>query len=212
LLVLLLPPEVVVPVLLVHSVFINMYILFHARKDLQIKRYWPLLVTATLGTPVGLVILTRFDAELLKGLVGIFVMGVSLILISGLTIKIKREKTALFPIGFASGVLNGSTTFSGPPVILFLQNQRVKKDQFRANLVSYFLILNFISIPIFIAFGVLNLENAIVSMKLLPGVLAGVITGVFASRFIPEKPFRYMALAIVFASGALAVGSWLDFF
>jgi len=42
--------------------------------------------------------------------------------------------------GFFSGLLNTSTSMSGPPVLILLAGQGLPKDQFRRTLVSFFFV------------------------------------------------------------------------
>ena len=59
---------------------------------------------------------------------------------------------------------------SGPPVILFLSNQGVDKNTFRANLSFYFLILIIATAGVFFAGGLLTREIVGLSFFLVPGM------------------------------------------
>ncbi len=207
LLVLFINPVLVVPVLLVHSAVLNAFILFESRKHADFKNFWPVLVAGTLATPLGVLLLKFTDPEVIKILIGLVIVLFSLVLLFGYSVSIRKEKPALFLVGLASGILNGSTTLSGPPVVIFYQNQKLPKSSFRANLVMYFLSLNIISIPIFVYFGILDGTSFFLSLKVIPGLLGGSILGILLSRKTPESLFRKIVLGIVVLAGMLAIAS-----
>ena len=75
--------------------------------------------------------------------------------------KIKNVWAERIVTGGISGILNGSVSFSGPPMVIFLSNKGVEKQQFRANLTFYFWILNVMTIPTFIIGGLITSQTII---------------------------------------------------
>jgi uncharacterized membrane protein YfcA len=147
LLLLFLPARSAVPLVLVESIVTNAAVLWSARKAVDLRLVWPLLLAGALGVPLGTRILLYLDAGALKSLIGAVIVVAGLAFLLGFHRPIRRQRLACVPIGFASGLLNGSTGMSGPPVVLFLANQEVAKETFRASLVAYFAALNLITVP-----------------------------------------------------------------
>ena len=203
----LMPVSAAVPMLCITSILLNLIVFLRARKNLDLKRILPLLISGTAALPAGIWLLRTADESFLKIGVGIIVILSSLIYLSGFRITVRREKLAMIPVGFLSGLLNGATTFSGPPVILFFANQRVPKHQFRASLAAYFLLLNVIAVPAFIASGLLTGETALNTLYLFPAVILGVLFGIRMAGLVSEKRFRFFALAALGVLGVFSVVS-----
>jgi len=101
-----------------------------------------------IGIPIGTFILLVIDPQFIKFVIGILIIIFGCALLFEIGKKVKNEKWALGPVGLLSGILNGSVSMSGPPVILFFQNQKLDKNEFRANLIGYSLFLSIITVPI----------------------------------------------------------------
>lgn len=209
LLALLMPVGSAVPMLCLTSIFLNLSVFLKARKSVDLKRILPLLVSGVIALPAGIWLLKTADESALKIIIGVIVTLSSVIYLSGFRVKVKREKLAMIPVGFLSGLLNGATTFSGPPVILFFANQKVAKHQFRASLAAYFLLLNIAAVPAFIAGGLLTGEAALNTLYLFPAVVLGVLLGIRMAGVVSEDRFRFIALIALGVLGIFSVVSGL---
>lgn len=205
-------PRVVVPIIVLHTILLNLLILKECWKYVDIKRIYPLMIFGALGTPFGTYMLLYFSAEFVKIVTGIVTVFFSIILILGITRKVNREKLAFIPIGFVSGLLNGLTTMSGPPVVLFYANQRMKKKTFRANLVIYFLFLNIFTFPVLLFSNVYTSEILLDALKLSPAVILGSFLGIILLKKIDSTLFRRIALIIVLLLGVVTMVSGLNLF
>ena len=203
------PVSEAVPMLCLTSIVLNLSVFCNARKSLDMKRILPLLISGAIALPAGIWLLKIADESVLKISVGVIVILSSLIYLSGFRVSVKREKLAMIPVGFLSGLLNGATTFSGPPVILFFTNQRVAKHQFRASLATYFLLLNIVAVPAFIAGGLLTGCTAFKTLYLFPAVILGVLLGIKMADVVSEERFRFVALIALGVLGVFSVVSGL---
>jgi len=206
---LLISPKIAVPVLVLYSIIINIVVFFSARKAFELKRIWILVVCGIIGVPVGTHFLVTLNDNLIKLFIGIFITIFGLLLISGFRRKIKHEKISMIPIGIVSGILSGSVSIGGPPVILFLSNQGVNKQVFRANLAIYFFVLNIFTIPVYIYNGLISEQVLNYSIKFFPALLIGVIIGNLFSKKIKEKHFRKVTLVLLVLMGILSIISSL---
>ncbi|MCF7913213.1 MAG: sulfite exporter TauE/SafE family protein [Candidatus Cloacimonetes bacterium] len=200
-----LPPKVVVPMLLFYSIIINLTVIASCWKSFSIKYIWILLCGAVLGLPLGTYLLLILDDHSLRKGIGVFVVVLSLILLSGKRWKMKREKTSQLIIGFFSGILSGSVGISGPPIILFLSNKGVSKDEFRANLSGYFFLLNLFTIPVYYLNGLLTKEVLHYSLNWAPALIAGVAAGTFFARKIKPEKFGRLVLILLLLTGLLSL-------
>lgn len=212
LLVIFIPSREVVPIIILLSIFLNLVLFLRTRKDFQPRRIWPLMVGGAIGIPFGTCLLLVADPTLIKFVIGLLIMIFGFALLFEVRKKIEGEKRALGPIGLVSGILNGSVSMSGPPVILLFQNQRFKKDEFRANLIGYFFVLNIITLPIFLVAGLMTEEVVLTATTLVPGMVFGSLVGCFLAKNIDNKSFRRLTLVIVICAGMVSITTGLGFF
>ena len=107
------------------------------------------MAASVLAVPVGVLFLSLVPANAIKTMAGVLIVLVSLAMLSGRSFRVRSERLAYLPIGFLSGFLNGSISMSGPPVALFMSNQNIEKDRFRANITAYAVILNVFTLATF---------------------------------------------------------------
>ncbi len=200
-------PQIIVPALLMQTLMTGTLILIHARKHLRINRMWLLPLSGVTGIPAGTLILVVLDPGPLRVFIGIVVVVAALAMMAGFRRPIRNERVASVPVGFVSGTLSASTGLSGPPVIFFYTNQSVDIQEFRANIVAHFIIMNIATIPIYIISGLFTGENLLLSAQLLPATLVGVTSGIVINRWVQEALFRRIALGLILASGTIAVVS-----
>jgi len=205
LLVFFLPPEVVVPVSLLHGLVLNLCLTLITRRHVQIGRVTVLFLAAIVGLPLGALLLLWLPSAVLKVLIGTVIIAFAIALLLGLRIKVKRERAVMVPVGAVSGILNGSLSLSGPPVILFFAGEGLDRSRFKANLVSYFLLINIVTIVIFIILGLIDQEVIVWTLATLPPLLAGMAGGLMLWGRFDERAFRKIVLVLVAAAGLLSL-------
>ena len=119
------------------------------------------------------------------------------------TFPIKNDRVAYFPIGFMSGLLNGSISMSGPPVALFLSNQGVSKEVFRANITAFGFILNIVTITTYFSSGLVSTTLLQHIAWLLPSMIIGTIIGARSIKYINNILFKKITLVLILSSGVL---------
>jgi len=199
------PLKIVVPVLIVYSLVLNSIILYNLKEHINIKRISILVVAGVVGTPFGTYLLKILDENILKVVVGLIVVLSSVINYYGFKFKVKNEKLSYIPVGIVSGLLNGSVSLSGPPVILFLTNQGVEKQIFRASLTSYFWILNLITIPTYFISGLITKDVTSYTIYFFPGLILGVLLGIKLGNKVDEVFFKRITIGLVFFMGLLSI-------
>ena len=201
----LLSPKVVVPIVVIHGLVINLIILFEARKWVNLKRIWPLMIAGAAGVPIGTYLLIALDASILKIFIGSVIIPFAITSLAGFKKPIQNERLAFAPVGITSGLLASSTSLSGPPVILFFVNQGIEKVIFRANLVAYFTVLSLAAILAFVIGGVITTTVINYTLWLLPAAILGAMTGIKLTPKVSENIFRNIALVIVIIAGLLSI-------
>ncbi len=200
-----LPLKIVTPMLVIYSFVMNSVILYNVRKHVNIRKIAILVISGIVAIPFGTYLLKVLDEGVLKILVGAIVTLSALAFIRGFKVVIKNEKLSYVPVGIISGILNGSVSLSGPPVILFLTNQGVEKQIFRASLTSYFWVINLFTIPMFMLNGLITKDVVSYTGYLFPALIIGVLVGIKVAGKVDEKFFRKLTLVLMLIMGILSI-------
>ena len=206
---LLLPARTAVPMLSVFGLALNVMVLLSAPRAARPKRFLPLYAAGLALTWPGILLLQTVPDRPVRLVVGLLVMATAVFYMRGWTLRLGRGPAAMAGTGLVSGLLNGLTTFSGPPVILLLAEDGTARDEFRVNLSLYFLVLNAFTVPMLISRGLLTAPLALRCAKLSPFVIAGAVAGSLAASRIDQSRFRKTVLVVLAACGVLAVAAAL---
>jgi len=209
LLVLVLPARVVVPIVSALSLLSHLVVLGETLRDVRLARIALLVIAGIVGSPLGVYLLLWLEPSVLKLLIGLLTTLFAAALLIGFRHPIRNEQLASLPIGFASGLLGGSTSMSGPPVVLFFSNQNVDKRAFRANLNLYFILLACATLPAQVAAGLLTGRVLTYLLWFTPALFAGTLVGMWLARRVDENAFRRLTLLVVMATGLSAMAAAL---
>jgi len=160
---------------------------------------------ALLGIPVGVFGLVALPSEIIKILMGTAITTFALLFAIGYRREIKNETPALILLGMVSGILGGSTSLGGPPIILFLINQECEKITFRANLSLFYTLQSSIIFLGYIKGDLISAEILRYSFILCVPLVLGIYLGMKLVHKVEENLFRRIALTILLISGITAI-------
>jgi len=195
------PLQEAVPLVLMLCLETNLIIIANCIKHVRIKRIWILIVSSLIFVPVGAYFLMYFNPDYIKVALGVIIVVFSVILFFGKSFPIKNEKIGYSVAGSLSGFLNGSLSLGGPPVILFLSNQGMDKQGFRANFTFYFIVINLLTIASFLKTGILNKLVMERLLFLTPALIVSVLAGIKLSKKVNEKLFKKITLILLIVTG-----------
>ena len=202
-----LPLKTFVPMIVLFSFLMNATLFKFLKGHFDKKRILILVISGLLSTTIGIRLLSIVDNELLKMVVGIILIISGFTMMFGFKIKWKSRLLGDFIAGIVSGVLNGSVSLSGPPVILLLSNEGTNKDDFRKTLTSFFLLLNLLSLPIFFVNGLLTDDVLLKSIVNLPALGFGIYFGLKLGKKISEQHFRKVTISLIILMGVMSLTS-----
>ena len=84
-------PKVVVPLIVILSIFTNLIILLEARKWVNLRRIWLLMVAGIAGMPLGTYLLIVLDARILKVFIGAVIALFAIAFLTGFKKQIGNE-------------------------------------------------------------------------------------------------------------------------
>lgn len=162
-----------------------------------------LVVAGLLGLPLGLWVLTVLEARALTVLVAVVLLGSTFAVWRGATVPSGPVSRAA--AGFTSGALLVSTSFNGPPLVLYLHGRGLAPRTTRATLSACFLVQSAVAVAMVFGTGVATSQTAMLSLVGLPALAVGWLLGnrVFA-RMNPER-FRRGVLAMLTLTGVVSL-------
>ena len=163
-----------------------------------------LMIAGFLGMPLGLVVLLVLDPTALQVVIAVMVIVFTLLLMRGLALH-SAGTVGDFIAGFTSGVLNTSTSMSGPPVVLYLQGKRMEPLQFRATISLFFLVESAVASVLLLLSGTFKPYIVVAWALAVPSVVIGQLAGNLLFSRIDLLVFRRIVYAILFLSAGVAI-------
>lgn len=171
------------------------------------------LAGALVGTPVGVLGLLMIDPQLAQLVIG------GALLVSGVFIAIRpprpipREGLGGALAGILSGLLNGGTGLSGPPIAVYVANQGWEARRVRATLLVTFLASSIEGLATLAVTGGLSSHALVPVATLLPAVVLGVglvgLSGWLVARvpragWLPDDGLLRRSLGLLVALGGVS--------
>ncbi len=207
LLLFMMPAQAAVPLLSVTGIALNAILLVSTRKSLDLRGILPLAAAGVAFTPLGAWLVREVRPDTAKTVIGAGVALISLALLLNARAGIRKTPAGLITAGAASGLLNGFSTFSGPPVVLLLAASGDERDRIRSTLAAYFLLLGGIGLASYAAMGIVAVKDLPGMAALLPFAVLGGLAGAFLAVRIRSSGFRRLSLVIMMFLGAVSAVS-----
>lgn len=193
--------RIAVPLVTLVAICVEFLLLLRYRHALNFRAVTRLVVAALVGIPIGLFALKNVDSPITLRLLGIFIAGYAAYGLLNLTLPIIHNQRWAYGFGFVSGILTGLYNTGGPPLVIYGTSRRWSPDEFRGNLQGIFLITSCFTIT---GHALSHNYTEIVWQHFLaavPAIIAGLLLGFFAARYIHAQTFRKIVLALLFILG-----------
>lgn len=187
----------VVVINVILGILTGVLLLLHTRRHIDVKRMLLMCGGSIFGIPIGAYLLSSLNPSIIKLIIAMLIIPFSIILLLGHSYRFKRDSLGCGISGFVSGLIGSSTSFSGPPVVLFLLNQGLVKERFVGTLTAYFLFTGVASVSAFSFLGMVTIDLLIKVAILLPTAVLGFYIGIKLLPKINATLFRRIAASIV---------------
>jgi hypothetical protein len=175
------------------------------RRDLDVRSAAIVTLAALVGMPFGVLLLTRADERTLTVVVGLVVLAFTVALWRGLTLP--QGRTTELTAGAVSGALATSVGTNGPPLVIAFQAVGMAPEPFRATLAAAFAVQGSIALATFWAAGLIDAEVGRAWLVGIPAAIVGALAGDRVFARLDRGRFRASVLAMLAASGVLALTS-----
>jgi uncharacterized protein len=159
------------------------------------------LMGALVGIALGMLFVTKVSNRTLTLSIGV----VGLVMTTLLIVRARWFPHATYTprladslaIGIACGFSSTIAHAAGPIFALFLLAQRVSKGAFVAANGIFFVVVNLLKVPPYVASGLINMETLRHGLTLLPMIPLGVFAGWTANRMLPQQHFDVIVYVLL---------------
>jgi uncharacterized protein len=192
-----------VPVpLIILGALLSGYMVAKGRHHLSWRRLMPALIARVPGSWLGALLLASVSPAILS-----LILGSTLLLSVTLswrnTFKITMSTRSLSIAGFFSGVIGTATSVGGPPMALVYQESNVLTA--RSELAAFFLAGLPITLIMLAITGSLPMESLLLTLKMVPGLVAGVFVARRIDRYIDKQSAKPLLLSMSMLGAVLVL-------
>ena len=184
-------------------------IVYRFRRHISGRRSLAMAAASVPGLYVGARVLSDVPESAVKLMAGCAVMATVGLLARSLDRPAPEPiRGAPVAAGFVGGFLGGSTSLTGIGPIVLLTRDKAAPTSFLADLAVYFVWTSTVGLSLLAIERALAPEALYTAVLLwLPGALAGNLLGTVVGPRLPERLFRRLILAVLFAAGAVTAAS-----
>ena len=201
-----------VVVLIVPSLCANIWQVLHGGELMKLfRRFWLLNASACVGIWLGTVILFRVDPGILSGLLGVVIVGYASMNLLSIQPGLPpgQERYWSPGVGFAAGLLTGTTGSLLMPVAVYLQALGLEKEQFVQAIGLSLLIGTVAWAGALFDQGAMDRAAIILSSFALGPTLLGMAVGIWLRQRISQDLFRrIVSLSLLILGAKLTYSSW----
>lgn len=185
------------PALVLVEVALNAFALWVNRASLPVvwRRMLPIVIGIAPGVVAGTLVVSRVEPSWLKLSTFAVLLPIILVQAAGFRRPIRAERAAGLLFGGGIGVLYSTTTISGPPLAVMLNNQGLAKQEFRAAVGFIRLVESTLTAVAYAYAGLYTATSISLVPYILPGVLVGVPLGAALVTRMPAETFRRVCMS-----------------
>lgn len=164
-----------------------------------------LLPWALAGIALGVLVLRGLDSGMLRPVIGWVIIGMAALnFLRGRYLKSADNLPDHWAFSAFFGLLAGLTTqvanAAGPVMAIYLLSMRLSKKEYMGSCAWYFLILNWLKIPIFVFEGRITFSAFKADLAMLPLLLIGGALGILFINKINQKVFETIIQVLIVAT------------
>jgi len=195
--------KLAVSLCIISTLIITTTMAYDLRRYLDYRKILPLLVGSLPGIFIGTLLLKIVDPNLIKLLLGIFLIGISCFNLVFKSQAINPPVVWGYLAGFLSGVINAAVAAGGPPAIIYTTLHDWKKEEMKATLTGFFLLNGYLTAGVHAATGMIDMTTLSYFAVTLPFVLAGTALGSRVTGRINRRRYLQIVYGLLMALGVL---------
>ncbi|MEM8775235.1 MAG: sulfite exporter TauE/SafE family protein [Pseudomonadota bacterium] len=176
-----------------------------ALKHAERRTILPMIAMFTLFVPVGAVLLTIINPDLVKIMISLFVLFAVALMWQQTRVARMISPKANYVVGAVSGITQGLTGMAGPLFATALIARGDNSIRTRANISALACGIILFSVTSFGILGLLTTEHALYALLASPGILLGVWVGSLLFRSYGDLKLREVILCVLAFTAAFTL-------
>lgn len=197
-------PLPLIPVVFACEVLMTTFQARSIRSHVDWRRISWLLLGAAIALPFSVSVMLSVGEETARITISTIILVMSLMLLTGWTLKTRIGPLGHGGVGILSGICN-SAGIGGLPVAAFMSAQPMEAAIFRATMIVYLTGLDLITLPLLWAGGLVTWDTAVAVAMAFPILGLGIWLG--SRKFLSASPstFRRFAVMLLLALSVLGL-------
>ena len=195
--------EIATPLVAFGAATISITVLLSSWRSVDLRSAWQLIISTLVGIPIGIYVLKTAPESLVKGILGVVLIGFGLYSLIKPKLPELRNERLVYLFGLVAGILGSAYNANGPPVVVYGTLRGWTPERFRATLQAFFLPTG---MTILISHGLAGLWTPTV-LKLyaygLPFTLLAIFLGGKLNKRIPPGKFNAVVYVVLILMGVL---------
>jgi uncharacterized membrane protein YfcA len=193
------PVKVLVPAMAMFNLLSSIFLLLKIREKISWYYFIPMFAASLGGIPLGIYMLDYLDEKVLRIIIGGILIVVSAKMLAGIPLARRFRNKPIVFAGFLSGVLSGSVSLGGPPLVIAMNRKNYSKELFRGIFAWFSTFSSFFALAAFYVRGLIPAGSFNLALYYSPLLLIGSTLGNrWASLINPEKFKRVVVIVNVF--------------
>lgn len=189
------------PLVALVAVVLEAILLLRYREALDVHAIWRVVLAGLIGTPLGVLFLTRVNEQVALSILGFVIAAYALYALLGLKLPRLDGPMWAYSAGLVGGLLGGAYNTSGPPVILYADCRRWQPNVFKSNLQGYFIISSLAVLITHYLNGNITSQVWTTFLWALPFTAIGLVAGLSLDRWLNPVIFRRVVLVLLVIMG-----------
>jgi uncharacterized membrane protein YfcA len=197
--------KVLVPAMTIFNLITSVLLLLKIRERISWIYFVPMSLASLGGIPLGIYLLDYFNENVLRIIIGVILIFVSIKMLSGIPLARRfRDKPIVFA-GFLSGILSGSVSLGGPPLVIAMNRKNYSKDLFRGVFAWFSTFSSFFALAALYAKSLVPDASLKLALYYTPLLLIGSTIGNKLAAIVNAEKFKRVVIIVNVFTGVITV-------
>ena len=196
--------KVAISIVLIPSVLSNLIVMCSVKHfKVSIVQFWPMLLATLFGMLIGLLVLTKTDNTISKGLLGTVLIAYGIWSYFNKSFRVKDSLISMLnpPMGILTGMVNGATGSQIFPVMPYLLSLNISKEVLLQTINLSFTLCSIVMMLTLWKIDAFDTQSAIkYSLGIFP-VALGVWAGGKVRKKLSDNKFRQTMMLLIIMLG-----------
>ena len=199
------PASQAVPLILMLEIVTTLGLMPSVWRQVAWRSMIILLVGCVVATPIGFAILAYLPPAPMQAVIACIVLAACLMLRSGFRLERQPGRVGTVGVGLLSGILTGTTSTGGPPIVLYYYSSPLPVAVGRASLIAFLGAADLFGTGIAAYQGLVVEETLWRLLLTLPPMIVGTWLGALTFRRADPDRFRQWVIIVLAALSVVSL-------